>query len=800
MNLSRFVGATSREVMRQVRMALGPDALIVSNRRINGGVEVMAGDPTAMAEAEATAAELPAAVSQDVPKDRPRPAAAQPAPAAPPPAPPLGAAEVLGAISALRGEMENRMQGLAWGQHLRRTPVAAALFRRLLEAGFSTALVRAMLQRLPEGLGHEYALEWARKELITHLPVLRHEDDLLGQGGVFALVGPTGVGKTTTLAKLAARCVLREGADRVLMITTDTYRIGAHEQLQIYGKLMGVPVLSVQDADGLQRVLRDMGERRIVLIDNVGISQRDRLVAEQAAMLCNAGMPVRKLLVLNAASQGDTLDEVAHAYRSGAGDDVAGCIITKLDEASRIGAALDTAIRHRLPIQYVSHGQKVPEHLTVPRAIDLVNQALGAQGDAAALYTPTDADLSALWSANQPGAGGSVQDARQQARTRQLLMAAISGPRGGLAANELDAGLAWLDREMASVQARAVLLRQQQADAALAPDALVQPQVALLEKAYPKTCHRYLLVSHARTRVAVGKDGAGAYLCASLALSDQGVALAAPLQQLELPQGSIASWAPAGSADAASRVAWFALQLPQLPTVHLFDADTALTPELLRNADALWLARCTGARKLEHEACPTTAQAISKTLTHRPVPARLDGVQTLSASQAGGMLGASAQGVADALWVAEAAVSLGARRGASKTCRYISARRIDAQGKVLAQYHGLANLEEGEAGTDELARWLVLQEESKAGHRLMVQAWQSLDACHTGVDRWIAWALVAGQLGAAAWQVRNAAGAQSLRRVLAHMAEGQGNLTDRQLVSGLLKLYALTELSQAARG
>ena len=212
---------------------------------------------------------------------------------------------------------------------------------------------------MPEGLDADAALAWARNELVTHLPVLGSEDTFLS-GGVYALVGPTGVGKTTTLAKLAARCVAREGRDQVAMLTTDNFRIGALEQLQIYGRLMGVPTHSVRDAGELRRLLAELGSRKIVLIDTTGISQRDRHVAEQAAMLCDAGKTVRRLLVLNAASQGDTLDEVAHAYRNGVGEDVAGCIITKLDEASRLGAALDTAIRHRLPIHYMSVGQKVP--------------------------------------------------------------------------------------------------------------------------------------------------------------------------------------------------------------------------------------------------------------------------------------------------------------------------------------------------------------------------------------------------------------------------------------------------------
>ena len=358
------------------------------------------------------------------------------------------AAGLQNAISALRGALESRMDGLLWGgrQGPGREPAGAALFRSLLDAGFSTKLVRTLVERMPEGLDADAALAWARNELVTHLPVLGSEDTFLS-GGVYALVGPTGVGKTTTLAKLAARCVAREGRDQVAMLTTDNFRIGALEQLQIYGRLMGVPTHSVRDAGELRRLLAELGSRKIVLIDTTGISQRDRHVAEQAAMLCDAGKTVRRLLVLNAASQGDTLDEVAYAYRNGVGEDVAGCIITKLDEASRLGAALDTAIRHRLPIHYMSVGQKVPEHLELARPDALIDRAFAMVERARALYTPSEADLASLWSSAKE------TPAVDPARRRQLLASAILRPQGGAAAVEaaqnLDDTLNWLDSDLA---------------------------------------------------------------------------------------------------------------------------------------------------------------------------------------------------------------------------------------------------------------------------------------------------------------------------------------------------------------
>ena len=207
-----------------------------------------------------------------------------------------------------------------------------------------------------------------------------------------------------------------------------------------------MPTHSVRDAGELRRLLAELGSRKIVLIDTTGISQRDRHVAEQAAMLCDAGKTVRRLLVLNAASQGDTLDEVAHAYRNGVGEDVAGCIITKLDEASRLGAALDTAIRHRLPIHYMSVGQKVPEHLELARPDALIDRAF-AMVERARAPTPR---ARRTWRRCGPRPKTPAVD---PARRRQLLASAILRPQGGAAAVEaaqnLDDTLNWLDSDLA---------------------------------------------------------------------------------------------------------------------------------------------------------------------------------------------------------------------------------------------------------------------------------------------------------------------------------------------------------------
>ena len=187
---------------------------------------------------------------------------------------------------------------------------------------------------------------------------------------VTLMLGPTGVGKTTTTAKLAARCVLRHGASRVALVTTDGYRIGAHEQLRIYGRILGVSVHLVKDADELKQTLFDLQHKHMVLVDTMGMSQRDRMVEEQVAMFGNSN--VKRLLLLSATSRGDTLDDVIRAYN---GPDLAGCILSKVDEAASLASSLDVIIRHGLRLHYVSNGQRVPEDLHLPNRAYLLHRA-----------------------------------------------------------------------------------------------------------------------------------------------------------------------------------------------------------------------------------------------------------------------------------------------------------------------------------------------------------------------------------------------------------------------------------------
>src|SRR5471032_3370968 len=306
---------------------------------------------------------------------------------------------VMHELSSMRGMMEEHFAGLLWGDRQRRSPNHAELTKRLFTAGFSAQLVRLVIDNMPEIEHAEAAMQWVQQVLENNLPVMDSEESMMNRGGVFALMGPTGVGKTTTTAKLAARCVMRFGAIKDALLTTDSYRIGAHEQLRIFGKILGVSVHAVKDADDLQLALSELRNKHIVLIDTIGMSQRDRTVSDHIAMLCGAGHPVQRLLLLNATSHGDTLNEVVQAYQSTPDQPpLAGCILTKIDEATNLGGVLDTVIRYKLPVHYVSTGQKVPENLYVGTKKFLIKSAFCIPRDNSP-FVPHADDIPALLSA-----------------------------------------------------------------------------------------------------------------------------------------------------------------------------------------------------------------------------------------------------------------------------------------------------------------------------------------------------------------------------------------------------------------
>ena len=274
-------------------------------------------------------------------------------------------------LKSLRAMIENQQVLGEWSEMASKHPLRVSLYKRLTEMGLSQEICKYLAKGLDKLTDVEQAMQAALKQLVHQLPIAG--DDILNQGGVYAMVGPTGVGKTTTIAKLAARFAMQHGQRHVALISTDTYRIGAHEQLMTYGRLLGVPVHSANDTQELQQLLHKLHDKKLVLIDTAGMSQRDIGLSQQFAHLKHVSSVIKPYLVLSANAQVSTLDEVMTAFKS---VNPAGCILTKLDEAASLGGVLSAVLKQKLAVAYVSNGQKVPEDIQPARAQELVNMMI----------------------------------------------------------------------------------------------------------------------------------------------------------------------------------------------------------------------------------------------------------------------------------------------------------------------------------------------------------------------------------------------------------------------------------------
>jgi len=299
-------------------------------------------------------------------------------------------AVMLGELRAMRAMVTERFETMAFLDKLGRTPAQATLAQRLLDGGFSTVLIRKLLDAMPAEVtnGQADELAWATQVLQRNLNTADTERAVEDQGGIFALIGATGVGKTTTTAKLAATFAAKHGANNLGLITLDAYRVGAHEQLRAYGRILGVPVHMAHDRAALEDLLELLSGKKLILIDTAGMAQRDSRTKDLLDMLSHPS--IKKLLVINASAQGDAIEDVMHAYQA---QQCAGVVLSKLDEAVKLGPALDALIRHKLKVLGVANGQRVPEDWHRLSSQALVHRAMRASLNPAYRLDPNEVSL-----------------------------------------------------------------------------------------------------------------------------------------------------------------------------------------------------------------------------------------------------------------------------------------------------------------------------------------------------------------------------------------------------------------------
>jgi len=350
-----------------------------------------------------TAAPAVAAKPAPAPAMRPRVATAAPRAVSPvettAQVPLVGARSIADELQSMRDMIEDRFNTFAWLGQARQNPIHANLMLKLVRSGYSPALARAILERMPDALAAPEAMQWMMEAIRRNIHTDQDKVPLYQEGGIYALVGATGVGKTTTAAKLAGLCAQTHGAGSVGLITLDTQRVGAHAQLREHARGLGLVAHLAHDRAALQDLLGLFSAKKMVLIDTTGLAPRDPRKNDALDVL---DLPeVRRLLVLNAGAHGDTLDEVVNAFKSA---DQQPIVLSKIDEAVKLGPALDVAIRHQLVLRGVTNGQKVPQDWADADAVELVRESMRANGKSA--FDPKTSDLGFLFMSPQaPGAG-----------------------------------------------------------------------------------------------------------------------------------------------------------------------------------------------------------------------------------------------------------------------------------------------------------------------------------------------------------------------------------------------------------
>lgn len=415
MKIKRFVAPGMRQAMQQVRDDQGPDAVILSTRRLEEGIEIIAAidyDEALVREAAvhampAVAAATPAATAPAEPAPSITPQPVQMETPAPRPVrratpsmqdilaqlarPTENTGDASPAIRDMRQELgnlremlETQLASLVWNDLDRRHPMQTGVLRQLTRMDIDADIAQTLAADLPPNLGADQA-RYLPLGLLSQRMTLGTRQ-LSALEGVLAMVGPTGVGKTTTVAKLAAHAVVHHGPDQVALISTDHYRIGAGAQLGHYARLLGVPVYEVQDPNELRTLVARLRDRRVVLVDSAGMGAHDPRLAGQLDILRAAQPRMHAILVLAANAQAQALDDAARAFLP---LQPGGCILTKLDEAPRLGGALSVLIRHGLKLDFTTDGQRVPEDIAAADVRKLVcraaqvNPALQAGNDIA---------------------------------------------------------------------------------------------------------------------------------------------------------------------------------------------------------------------------------------------------------------------------------------------------------------------------------------------------------------------------------------------------------------------------------
>jgi flagellar biosynthesis protein FlhF len=390
MKVRKYFAANMRSALEMVRHEQGPDVMILSNRKVDNGIELVTADGEIdddlvqrfADEAKTKVAERVSARVKNTTNEKPPEAARSPVVTV--------TEEVLsddsggslwsgqsavGAmqkeLNGLRGLLEQQLSGLAWSDFGAKHPIRARILRTLSRHGISPSLARELTDCVPDSESFDDGFATALSNLESRLTVL--DDPILSCGGRIVLHGPTGAGKTLLACKLAAQYGLAAGLDKVAIVSTDDQRLGAQQQLKVFGSLLGISVYSCRNPDDLLACVARLEDQELVLIDTPGGDGRDAFLRELINRLAEIDCPVDPYLVLSASTDYLTLNRILSSLSD---IDVSGCVLTKLDEAAALGPIVSAVVEANMPVAYLSAGQQIPDDLETPLARQLIDKTI----------------------------------------------------------------------------------------------------------------------------------------------------------------------------------------------------------------------------------------------------------------------------------------------------------------------------------------------------------------------------------------------------------------------------------------
>ena len=359
MKLKRFLAKNMRQAMDSVREELGDDAVIMSTRSTDEGVEVVAAidmdSKKEVSRSQFDLSEGPVALSNQNSENQ------------------LAINQdvhnLANELKSVKDMLQNELSGLAWNQSEMQDPKKVAILKKLVQLGIGWELANSLVDTSSK----KSIQAWGEILSVLEEKIPSVDNDVIDAGGIIALVGPTGVGKTTTIAKMASRFVMRNGTNQLALISTDCYKIGAQAQLKTFADLLGVPVHVAGSEGELYTLLASLANKKLILIDTAGLSQKDSMINQQPTKTKMGIGGIQNYLVMSAATQLSVMNDIVDSFGKVG---LKGCILTKLDEASQLGNAITIMIEKALPLIYTSSGQKVPEDLDTVKPRKLIDSAM----------------------------------------------------------------------------------------------------------------------------------------------------------------------------------------------------------------------------------------------------------------------------------------------------------------------------------------------------------------------------------------------------------------------------------------